>query len=159
MLGDKKDDIFLSRWINGELSEQELEEFRTHPEYDHYVKIMTGADALNLRDYDIEKELQSLKSKKSSQAPKKIGKTIKLWPIIGIAASIAIIIGLFLYNPNSSFTTDYGETLSVLLPDGSEMILNARSKASFNQENWKNTRLVSLEGEAFFKEKKEVNLR
>ncbi|MCK8522783.1 FecR family protein [Aquimarina sp. D1M17] len=154
MLGDKKDDIFLSRWINGELSEQELEEFRTHPEYDHYVKIMTGADALDLRDYDIEKELQSLKSKKSSQAPKKIGKTIKLWPVIGIAASIAIIIGVFLYNPNSSFVTEYGETLSVQLPDGSEMILNAKSKASFNQENWKNTRLVSLEGEAFFKVKK-----
>ncbi len=151
MLDDKKDDIFLSRWINGELSEEELRDFQSHPEYEHYVKIMAGADALRLKDYDLEEELLVIKSKSGS---KKSRNVIKLWPYMAVAASIALIIGLFIFSQNESFSTNYGEKLVVLLPDGSEMILNAKSKASFDKGNWKNTRLVELEGEAFFKVKK-----
>jgi ferric-dicitrate binding protein FerR (iron transport regulator) len=154
MLDDKKDDIFLSRWISGKLSEEELREFKSHPEYEYYVKIMAGADALNLKDYDVEKELSALKSKSSYTAKEKSNSVIKLWSYIAVAASIAIILGIFLFNPNESFSTNFGEQLSVTLPDGSEMILNARSLASFDQENWKKNRMVTLEGEAFFKVKK-----
>ncbi len=154
MLDDKKDDIFLSRWISGELSEEELQEFQAHPEYKHYAKIMAGADTLDLRNYDVDGELSSLKSKRYQKVPKKSGSVIKLWPYFAAAASIAIILGIFLFGPNESFSTNYGETLTVQLPDGSEMILNARSEAIFDKENWEKTRLVSLEGEAFFKVKK-----
>ncbi|WP_109852029.1 FecR family protein [Aquimarina sp. AU58] len=154
MLDDKKDDIFLSRWISGELSEEELREFKSHPEYEYYVKIMAGADALNLKDYDVEKQLSALKSKSSYTAKEKSNSVIKLWPYIAAAASIAIILGVFLFNPNESFSTNFGEQLSVTLPDGSEMILNAKSLASFDKENWKENRMVTLEGEAFFKVKK-----
>ncbi|GAA4274548.1 FecR family protein [Aquimarina gracilis] len=151
MRDDKKDNIFLSRWINGELSEEELREFQSHPEYEHYVKIKAGADALDLRRYDIEEQLISLKSKRSDKKSRGI---IKLWPYFAAAASIAIILGLFLFGPNQSYTSDYGEKLIVTLPDGSEMTLNAKSIARFDKKNWKNNRTVTLEGEAFFKVKK-----
>ncbi len=154
MLNDKKDDIFLSRWINGELSAEELREFQSHPEYEYYVKIMAGADALDLKDYDVEKELETIKSKRSHKKIKKSGSVIKLWPYVAAAASIAIILGLFLFNSNQSYTANYGEQLAVTLPDGSEMILNAKSEASFNEDNWQENRTVTLEGEAFFKVKK-----
>ncbi|WP_438422568.1 FecR family protein [Aquimarina macrocephali] len=154
MLDDKKDDIFLSRWISGELSEEELREFKSHPEYEYYVKIMAGADALDLKDYDVEQELSTLKSKSGYTAKENSNSVIKLWPYIAVAASIAIILGIFLFSPNESFNTNFGEQLSVLLPDGSEMILNAKSIASFDKENWKENRMVTLEGEAFFKVKK-----
>ncbi|PKV50102.1 FecR family protein [Aquimarina sp. MAR_2010_214] len=154
MLDDKKDDIFLSRWINGELSEEELREFKSHPEYEHYVKIMAGADALDLTDYDIEKELSTLKSKSSYTSKEKSNSVIKLWPYIAVAASIVIILGIFLFKPSESFNANYGEQLTVTLPDGSEMILNAKSTASFDEKNWKKNRMVTLEGEAFFKVKK-----
>ncbi len=151
MLDDKKDDIFLSRWINGELSKEELSEFQSHPEYEHYVKIMAGADALDLKSYDVEKELYAIKSKRSL---KKSGPVINLWPYFAAAASIAIILGLFFFGPNESFSTDYGQKLIVALPDGSEMTLNAKSIASFDKSNWDNNRTITLEGEAFFKVKK-----
>ncbi|MEW7291342.1 FecR family protein [Aquimarina sp. 2304DJ70-9] len=154
MLDDKKDDIFLSRWINGELSEEELREFQSHPEYEHYEKIMAGADALDLKNYDVDKELVSLKSKRNAGVTKKSTSTIKLWPYVAVAASIAVILGLFLFNSDQSFSTDYGEQLAVSLPDGSEMILNAKSEAIFDQKNWDTNRLVTLEGEAYFKVKK-----
>ncbi|MBP2832340.1 FecR family protein [Aquimarina sp. U1-2] len=151
MLDDKKDDIFLSRWINGELSEKELNEFRSHPEYTHYKKIITGVDALHPKQYDIEKELADLKSKRNF---KKSSSTIKLWPFVAAAASIVIIFGLFLFTPDISYHTNYGETLTVTLPDGSEMTLNAKSTASFDESNWDTQRNITLEGEAFFKVQK-----
>ncbi len=154
MLNDKKDDIFLSRWINGELSEEELREFQSHPEFEHYAKIIAGADALDIKEYDVENELTTLKSKQHNESTKKRGSIVKLWPYFAAAASVAIILGLFLFNPDQSFSTDYGEQRTVTLPDGSEMILNAKSNAIFDKKNWTNNRIVTLEGEAFFKVKK-----
>ncbi len=151
MLDDKKDNIFLSRWINGELTDKELREFQSHPEYEHYVKIMAGADALDLRSYDIEQQLSVLKSKRDAKKSKGV---IKLWPYFAAAASIAIIFGIFLFGPDQSYSSDFGEKLIVTLPDGSEMTLNAKSIASFDKSDWENNRTIELEGEAFFKVKK-----
>lgn len=154
MFDDKKDDIFLSRWINGELSPEELKEFQSHPEYTHYNKIMAGADALDLTMYDVDKALNTVKSKRNTHSQKDTKPVIKLWPYFAAAASIVIIFGLFLFNSNDSFTTSFGEQLTITLPDGSEMILNAKSEASFDKNNWDTNRTVSLDGEAYFKVKK-----
>lgn len=156
MLNDKKDDIFLSRWINKELSEEELQEFKLHPEYKYYVKIMAGADALDLKDYNTEKEFSSLKSKQQDQdtIKNKPNLVVKFLPYFAIAASVAIILGVFLFQTDTSFHSTYGEQLTIPLPDGSEMILNAKSTASFNTKKWKKNRTIELEGEAFFKVKK-----
>lgn len=154
MLDDKKDDIFLSRWINKELSEEELQEFKLHPEYNHYAKMMAGIEALDLKDYDVEKELSGLKSKQQNRIKNKSGLMVKFWPYFAVAASIAIILGIFLFNPNTSFHSNYGEQLAITLPDGSEMVLNAKSTASFNEKKWKENRTLTLKGEAFFIVKK-----
>ncbi|SEL85616.1 FecR family protein [Aquimarina amphilecti] len=154
MLDDKKDDIFLSRWINGGLSPEELNEFKSHPEYHHYAKIMAGADALELKTYDVDNALNNIKSNKKNSLKKNTKPVIKLWPALAVAASIAILFGFFFFKSNDSFTTSYGEQLAVILPDGSEMILNAKSEAIFNKNDWKNNRVISLEGEAYFKVKK-----
>ncbi|AXT55991.1 FecR family protein [Aquimarina sp. MMG015] len=154
MLDDKKDDIFLSRWINGELSPEELREFQSHPEYDHYAKIMAGADTLELIPYDLDTALNNIKSNKQTSLKQHKKPVIKLWPAMAVAASIAILFGFFFFKSSNSFTTSYGEQLAVTLPDGSEMILNAKSEATFNKNDWENNRIISLEGEAYFKVKK-----
>ena len=50
------------------------------------------------------------------------------------------------------YATDYGETKTVTLPDGSRVILNAHSRLRFS-DDWDEplTREVWLEGEALFK--------
>ena len=151
---DKKDDIFLARWINGELSEEELRDFKSHPDYTHYVKINAGINAIEIRDYDVEKELSFVKSKSKLQAKNKNTPIKKLRPYLTVAASIAIILGIFLYNPQKIYSSNYGEQISVILHDGSEMIINAKSIASFDKTSWNEKREVSLKGEAFFKVKK-----
>ncbi|WP_025741463.1 FecR family protein [Aquimarina pacifica] len=153
MLSNKEDDIFLSRWINEELSEEELSEFKSHPEYEYFTKIKQGTDSLVIREYDIENALSRIKSTRVNNTSKKRS-IIKLVPYFAAAASIAIIIGLFLYQMDTSFATNYGKQQIVVLPDGSEMILNAKSEASFNKNEWKEHRTVSLNGEAYFKVKK-----
>ena len=72
---------------------------------------------------------------------------------IGVA-----IIGALLYsnwkNAKTTLATNYGEIKNVVLPDGSEITLNAHSSISY-LKHWSSNeiRKVELQGEAFFKVK------
>ncbi|WPP49942.1 FecR family protein [Catalinimonas niigatensis] len=73
------------------------------------------------------------------------------------AASVLLLLGIalsvyFFYGQEQVFSTSYGETKQLSLPDGSEVILNANSILRF-AEDWqeKERRQVWLDGEAFFK--------
>jgi transmembrane sensor len=76
---------------------------------------------------------------------------------MGMAAGLALLLSaaffLFYFNSDKTLSaqTAYGETRSVILPDGSEVVLNAHSEIRFNK-NWKvgEDREVSLTGEAYF---------
>jgi ferric-dicitrate binding protein FerR (iron transport regulator) len=75
-------------------------------------------------------------------------------PILLIAASIALIIGLWIGFEKwnyTEFNTSAGKTLAMELPDGSLVILNAESQVSWNKFRWKSSRVVYLKGEALFK--------
>ena len=71
------------------------------------------------------------------------------------AASVAVLLFLSIYYvPRISkvkYETEYAETRNILLPDGSQVTLNARSSLRINK-NWKSgeTREVWLDGEGFF---------
>lgn len=90
--------------------------------------------------------------------PERSKKSISLrsgW--MAVAASIVLLlsIGLSLYffaGQEQVFSTAYGETQELQLPDGSEVILNANSSLRFAKD-WqeKEQRQVWLEGEAFFR--------
>nr|WKN39273.1 FecR domain-containing protein [Tunicatimonas sp. TK19036] len=96
-------------------------------------------------------------SKPFVQEPKEIFYN-KKW--VGIAASITGLLLLaatyFIIRPAASFieyTTAYGETKTVTLPDQSVVTLNANSTLRIEEGNWENPtgRSVWLSGEAFFK--------
>lgn len=76
-----------------------------------------------------------------------------------IAAAVSTIILLagiyFLLSPSlevTKYSTAYGETKKLMLPDSSLVILNANSSLSLEESSWENAaeRIVWLEGEAFF---------
>ncbi len=52
--------------------------------------------------------------------------------------------------------TSYGQTKTLLLPDGTEVVLNASSRLVYPATFGKGERVVKLFGEAFFKVKKDV---
>ena len=91
-----------------------------------------------------------------------------------VAASLVFFviagIGIWQYNPQQeavveqplikmiSKVTRTGQKLSVVLPDGSEVMLNSSSKLIYPEVFARNQRLVKLEGEAFFNVKDQDNI-
>lgn len=71
-----------------------------------------------------------------------------------IAASLLFVaflaVTLARFAGEEIFETARGEFLTIILPDHTEVILNSESRISYRRTGWKNRRLVSLSGEAYF---------
>jgi ferric-dicitrate binding protein FerR (iron transport regulator) len=78
------------------------------------------------------------------------------WKYVAAAAAVAVFaMSIFFFGQNETIVaeTKAGEIKTIQLPDGSELILNALSSASYDEE-WKEDRLINLDGAGFFKVKK-----
>ncbi|MBG47368.1 MAG: hypothetical protein CML05_03660 [Pseudozobellia sp.] len=77
-------------------------------------------------------------------------------PVWAVAASIALLFGLFMVFNGSSdpenqwVQTEYGQKKEIILPDGSKVLLNSGSRIEFPAYFKGEKREVSLVGEAFF---------
>lgn len=69
-----------------------------------------------------------------------------------IAAMVAILIGipLFMRFYSKTMETGYGEHASLILPDNSDVRLNAGTTVSYHPFWWRFSRELKMEGEAFF---------
>ncbi len=79
-----------------------------------------------------------------------------LWPWVLVAASLMVLLGIAGVMRFYKIELEClpGDHLSLVLPGGSEIELNADSQLSYFPYWWKISRHVNLEGEAFFKVKK-----
>ncbi|MFD0964368.1 FecR family protein [Pseudofulvibacter geojedonensis] len=146
----QQDDIFLAKWLNNELSAAELEAFKASEHYDMYVKIAEGSKQFQAPEYNLDSSFSQLKHKRANRSPQV--KTFKWLRYVASVAAI-FIIGLVGYNfffAPTNYETGYGEQLAINLPDGSKVILNAKSTLSFHKSNWDTNRNLTLDGEAFF---------
>lgn len=144
---------YLAKWLNNELTEEELATFKKSDEFASYQKIISTTERLKAPDFDVENALAESKLKKKAQS----SKLIKLSPIkkwMRIAAAIALLLtGSYFYfnSQNEIITTAIAENTLILLPDNSEVVLNAVSEIKYSKKNWVNKRTLKLSGEAFFK--------
>jgi len=144
---------YLAKWLNNELSEEEVAKFKESNEYASYKKLREATDNLAGPDFDMAKAWEDLNKRKAIAQ----SKVIKLNPIkkyISIAATMAfIVVASFLYynSLNEEISTQYAERAEIVLPDASEVQLNADTQISYSKKNWDNKRDVALNGEAFFK--------
>lgn len=60
-----------------------------------------------------------------------------------------LIVSLILFS-TTSYQSKSGETIDVVLPDGSKVVLNENSSLSYNRILWSISRKVEMNGEAFF---------
>jgi len=73
------------------------------------------------------------------------------------AASVVLLISTVYYITGSTqtFSTSFGEQLALVLPDGSEVLLNSKSSLSYKKSDWfDGKRTLELNGEGYFKVKK-----
>lgn len=157
MKQEYKDETFLARWISNELTSEELKQFQSSENYHHFKAINDASQQLKTPVYnktDAFNKLigETLKREKSN----KVRQLTPAW-LYGAVASIALLIVSFFYfnnDTNTSFTTSFGEQITISLPDNSKVRLSPNSKLEYIKENWDNTRELLLEGEAYFEVQK-----
>lgn len=144
---------YLAKWLNNELSDAELLEFKKSDTYATYQKIKGTTARMESPDFDMDQAWEHLESQRQKEEPK----VITLSPFksfLRVAAAAVIVLGgafLYLNSLDTSVTTQYAENQEFILPDSSEVLLNAESQLSYDEKNWEEKRNVSLKGEAFFK--------
>lgn len=145
-------DDFLAKWADKSLSNEEQISFEKTQEGKLLKTILKGTDLLDVPAYDMDKVFANTRSLITSKRHIRKKKTLLKWSYL-VAASIAllIVVNLFLFDTDKSYKTSIGEQLAVVLPDSSEVILNAKSKIDCNFKDWKISRKINLKGQAFFK--------
>ena len=149
----EESEVFLAKWLAGELTEEEHKMFKESEDYLLFEKIAINATEFERPVFKKEETFQKIQEQIAQKQKKTSVITMKTF--MGIAASIALLLGVFFFmNNNTVKTATYGEQLAFYLPDSSKVILNAKSSISYNENHWSNNRTLSLDGEAYFKVKK-----
>lgn len=92
------------------------------------------------------------KSVNNLEVPNKrfVNSQIFLKWLIGVAAIFILILLPIVANQKRTIISSSGENISLLLPDDSKVILNAKSSLSYKPYLWIISRKVELNGEAYF---------
>ncbi|MEM9819525.1 MAG: FecR domain-containing protein [Bacteroidota bacterium] len=157
---DFTDDTILARWINGELSEEELSGLSEKTDLPALEQVLERMEGLQFPPFDEQERWKALADKMENvekqpeQSKVLLGR--KSW-WLGIAAGLALILGLcfYLFYPSEQMLiAQAGAQQSFTLPCGSMITLNAGSRASYDPEGWGEKRRIQLNGEGYFEVEK-----
>jgi transmembrane sensor len=151
-----KNEKEILKWLNGDLSSQEIEDLKRSEGFETLEKIAHYTSNMAAPKVDVEAALDQFKSLNKSKKNTKV-RTLNFKTLYGVAAALVVLLtsAYFLfYNTTTSFETQIAQTKTFYLPDDSEVLLNAASKITFNKKNWADKRALTLEGEAYFQVKK-----
>lgn len=151
----KMQENYLAKWLNNELSEEELAVFKESAEYASYQRIVEASNRIEAPNFDEKRAWGAISARTEKKFEKP--KVIALSPykkFLRVAAVLVLLLtgSYFFFNSLvKTVETQFAEQSEVTLPDNSEIFLNAESKVSFSERNWNEKRNISLNGEAFFK--------
>lgn len=146
-----KEDRLLAKWLNNDLSPDELAEFEASPDFEKYQKIKNYTAHLEVDDLDENAMLSNILSQKKV-APKVVP-LYKKWMFQAAAVlvlALGITFALKFFVPQTQ-TAAFGEKTTFSLPDNSEVVLNSGSEINYKKWNWENNRRLELKGEAYFR--------
>ena len=139
----------IRKWLDNELSAEEFEAFKALEDYEDLVKLSNATKLFKAPEYNTSEELNTIMRTIEVQKPKLrwVSKAVK------VAAVIALLFSVYYYSTtlDSTITSLAANKVTTELPDASTVSLNALSAISFNASNWDDERLVTLDGEAYFK--------
>lgn len=141
----------LAKWLNDEMTEAELKEFQSQPDYHLYEKIKQYSSELQTDSFNDDKMLSTILASKK-ETPKVVP-LYRNW-VFRIAAILVLGFGLFFTYQTITPTTqlaENGKETTFLLPDNSEVVLNSGSEIEYKKWNWDDNRNLQLQGEAYFK--------
>ncbi|WP_366183544.1 FecR family protein [Flavobacterium ovatum] len=144
------------KWLNGELSSQEIEDLKQSPDFKTYEKMAHYTVHLQTPTLDAQEALSAFqKRKKNKNTGKLVSFNRTIWYQMAAAFLVLLTTAYFLYyNSTTTFETQIAQNQTFRLPDNSEVVLNAASKISFKENKWDENRDLTLEGEAYFQVQK-----
>jgi ferric-dicitrate binding protein FerR (iron transport regulator) len=149
-------ELLIQKWLDGDLSDAEIQAFEKLPEAASIMKISEKAKLFKDNSYNVSLEFEKLNSViKSRKEKSRVLQWIK--PVLRIAAIFIFAVSVYylpIYGDTATVQTLASNTTSVNLPDNSNVRLNAASSLKYKTGNWKNNREVNLVGEAYFKVEK-----
>ncbi len=151
MMKPKKEHL-IKKWLNNELTPEELEAFKQLDEYPAYAKLSEKAKHFKAANYDEKAAFEQLEFAIHSTNKSSRLSSFKYVAAVAAIAIIAFTLFKSLTNTPSSqsFETATAKTEIVELPDDSKVSLNANSVLSFKTIDWKTQRQLQLNGEALF---------
>ena len=146
-----KENRLLAKWLNNDLSEDELAKFEASPDFKKYQKIKNYTAHLEVDDLDEKVMLSNILSQK--KATPKVIPLYKKW-MFRAAAIFVLVLGITFVMKSflpETHTANFGEKTTFSLPDNSEVVLNSGSEIHYKKWNWDNNRHLELKGEAYFR--------
>ncbi len=140
----------IQKWLDHDLSAQELEAFKQLEDYDALTALDAHLKTFKADPFDTEETLDAIKAKIESR-PKKSRRLVPL--LSKIAAILVVCFGIYFLTRSSDTvaSTMIAQHKSIVLPDASEVTLNALSTITYSDSSWDSERHILLDGEAFFK--------
>jgi len=150
---EQNKDEQLIRWLEGDLSRQELSAFEASSEFHNYKKIIDATQDIDYPEMDEKAVFASIQNKISSKKSpsNKKSKVISLrrW-ILAVAAIAILSLTVIAILPNTvEINSEIGQFVMHTLPDGSNINLNGDSQVNY-KSNFEENRTLQLSGEAFF---------
>jgi ferric-dicitrate binding protein FerR (iron transport regulator) len=144
-------DYLIEKWLNDDLTAAELEDFKKLEDYQLCVDIIEDAKYFKADSFSKIDDYESFSNRIKEKKVRKLNWTRPLLRMTGVFVIGIGIYLLFFMNNLLEFQTTNAESISIELPDQSNVELNAMSHLSYDKSNWDTNREVNLEGEAFFK--------
>jgi transmembrane sensor len=151
-----KNEKEILKWLNGELSDQEIENLKRAEGTDTLEKIAHYSAQLQTPKIDPAEALAAFNARSKAKKETKV-RSLNLKTFYRVAAILIVLLtsAYFLfYNATTTYETQIAQTKKFHLPDDSEVLLNAASKITFQEKKWDDKRELTLEGEAYFLVKK-----
>ncbi len=152
-----ENDYLLHKWLNNEATPEELEQLKADPKYASYIKIADASSDFEIAEMNSQANFEAISNK--TKSVRRLQNRNIFSVVWKVAAVFALLLAGYYYTTtlDTSVKTEIAQTQTFLLPDGSEVALNAASKITYNKKDWANIRELTLEGEAYFKVKKGSN--
>lgn len=140
----------IKKWLDYNLTAEEQKAFEQLEDYDAIVKISNFSDGFKAPEFNSEKTLQTILDK--TQATKTPKPNWKYFATRAAAIIVVFFSAFYFYTTlDTNIQTDFAQKEEIVLPDNSNVTINAQSSLSFNKKQWNSKRTIKLKGEAFFK--------
>lgn len=148
-----KEEKNILKWFDNELSGEEIKDLKQSEDFEALKKIAHYSSFMQAPKINVEQALHDFKLNYAAKKEAKV-RTLKFKTFYKAAAILIVMLCVSyfaFFNNNVSYNTKLAQTESFVLPDDSQVILNAASTLSYNKKTWKDSRSLELDGEAFFK--------